>query len=190
MALVDPYKLKRPAPRVETKTFTDPDYPGLEWTLTVRALAEAPFQLSVQSRAEELIASFITPEDVAREKFAPRDKVQPVEDEDGNLRDIALDEDTCRRIAAIQCTEVPDEGAQPLSVDTLAEYAVKYNILFLQASSWVFGLLNASRKKPEAKAVDGKAVDGKAAGVDDAPKAIGEPDTDAPFGAATGATSG
>ena len=186
MALVDPYKLKRPAPRVETKTFTDPDYPGLEWTLTVRALAEAPFQLSVQSRAEELIANFILPEDAAREKFAPRDKVQPVEDEDGNLRDIALDEDTCRRIAAIQCTEVPDAGAEPLSVDTLAEYAVKYNILFLQASSWVFGLLNASRKKPEAKATDGTA----AAGVDDAPKAIGEPDTDAPFGAATGATSG
>ena len=188
MSLVDPYKLKRPAPRLETQTFTDPDYPGLAWTLTVRALAEAPFQLSVQRRAEEIIADFVLPEDAAREKFAPRDKVRPVEDEDGNLRDIALDEDTCRRIAAIQCTEVPDEGAAPLSVDTLAEYAVKYNILFLTASSWVFGLLNAPRKKAEAKEAGVKTPDGAAE--DSSPKAVGEPDTDAPFGAVTGDTSG
>ena len=172
MPLVDPNNLKRPAPHVETKTFTDPQFPGVEWTLTARVLNEAPFQLDVQARATELVRDYVLPEAAANEKFAPRLAVAPVEDEAGEVRAIRLTEDTCQRIAAIQCVEVVPDGQEKTDVDTLARYAVTYDDLFLAVSGWVFGLLNAPRKSASGGT-----------------KAAGEPDLENPSGADAAASS-
>lgn len=59
MAKVDPFKLKRPAKRRETRSFTDPMQPGEEIVLTLQSLDAA--ELAVASEeAKEQIETWVT----------------------------------------------------------------------------------------------------------------------------------
>src|SRR5579862_8287222 len=59
MAKVDPFRLKRPVRTSETRTLTDPDQPGVEFTFTLRRLDGAE-QMVAGEEAQEQIQTWVT----------------------------------------------------------------------------------------------------------------------------------
>jgi hypothetical protein len=61
MPKVNPWSLARKAPAPQTKSFTDPDHPGAEFSFTCRKLDACELMLA-NEKAAELVARWITGE--------------------------------------------------------------------------------------------------------------------------------
>jgi hypothetical protein len=143
MPRLDTTKLVRPAPRIETRTFTDQMQPGMEWTLTVRVLRETPFQVDLESRAAEYITDYVT-----GRNGGPKAEVPKIIDVDGNARGVTLNVEVCKAIAIIENMQVPDDGDEPYNFLDLVKIAVTMRDAFLEAAAWSAGLLTEDAPNP------------------------------------------
>jgi len=158
----DPYQLDRPAPRTETRTFTDPAHPAVALTLTVSISDEAPSKMRVYKRIAdnqtEYIDGRIDPEAVIPASGLPIRFAPAVVRfrKPGQESVIALEDRTCRFISVLQMLEVrtaDDNGVVPpeKSVEYWAAVAVTLPTAFLDAGMWASTLLEGA---PEAAAID------------------------------------
>jgi hypothetical protein len=64
----NPWSLKRPAAKPVTRTFTDPQFPGEEWTLTARPLTGCELMLVTERSAAEA-AKWLDEDGTQRETY-------------------------------------------------------------------------------------------------------------------------
>ena len=157
----DPYQLDRPAPRTETRTFTDPAHPAVALTLTVSVSDEAPSKMRVYKRIADNQAEYIegrldpdaplVPGGLPG-RFAPA--VVRFR-KPGQESVIALEDRTCRFISVLQMLEVREaneNGTAPpeKSVEYWAAVAVTLPTAFLDAGMWASTLLDGPPAEEQA----------------------------------------
>jgi len=160
MPYLDPAKMKRPAPVVETRTFVSARYPDMPWTLTLRALAEAPFRLAIEQKVEDNSLLYVLGAVMAESDVGPavvgEDGVrhQPisiimVSDESGEKRPVTVSPLLCRWCTYIEEMQIPDAGDPPYTFEKLVEMAVVNRDAFVEAGGWARKLIDSEGRRPE-----------------------------------------
>ena len=173
MPRFNPYNLTRAEPVVDTREFSDPAQPGADFTLTLRAVSEAPFMLKVQAKGAEYVETYVLGRIKRQPKKAGelplRDPPAPVytRSEKGRTL-IELDAQTCQGIAILDMMQVPQEGDAPYSFDEWAAMSVLMPTAFLEAANWAADMMTGSLGSEEAQGDDQA---GEAEGAADPPEA-------------------
>jgi len=131
MAKVNPFGLKRPEHRRETRTFTDPDQPGVELTFTLRTLDGAEMMIATEE-AQGQIETWVTGNRDRPASQFPFVDGQPVQMTEGLCT-------ACQFLAAMQC---PDDPHERYSFNELVALSVTAPMAWSRIGEWMQALLH------------------------------------------------
>jgi hypothetical protein len=130
---VNPWALKRPQARTETKTFTDPLQPGVELRLTFRELLDAGLRLQASQTGDELCADYLALDGQPPKRLFASPDGQPVE----------LNAALLNNIGAFMVMQVPEAGQLPMTLADWLGWAVMCPNLFIAVVRWMGTLLGS-----------------------------------------------
>lgn len=158
MPRFNPYELARAEPVVDTREFSDPAHPNAPFTLTLRAVNEAPFKLKVNARCTEYVTDYVLGR-VRASATKPgelplRNKPALVYTRTKSGRAlIDLDEQTCRAIGILDMLQVPEQDDKgnmvTYSFDEWAAMSVLMPEAFIEAANWAAEMLNGGKPEDE-----------------------------------------
>lgn len=131
MAKVNPWALRRPERRIETRTFTDPVQPGQEITLTLRALdpCERTF---AHERADYYTELYVTGRDGQEPNMYPAPDGTPIK----------LSSRMCYNICFVEQMQVAEDPQDRYTFDELLGISLTLPNAWDQIMIWVAGFLN------------------------------------------------
>jgi hypothetical protein len=130
MPKIDPFKLKRPKRVAETRTFTDPDQPGEEITLTLRRLDGAEQMVAVEE-AQAQIETWIT-----GSKDRPASQFPFV---DG--REVKMTEALCLACQMLWAMQCPEDAHERYNFFELVAFSVTMPYAWSRIGEWMQSIL-------------------------------------------------
>ena len=143
MAILDPFTLKRPAERTETRTFNEN---SIELTLTLSSRSDYTRRLLADEKTRLYQARYVTGEEVKGEDGKIHMEITLLPPVDGMIP--AVGTWLCSFIARLEMMQVAKGAEQPLTFVQWAAYGVLMPDSMAEISDWSYRLLNPDEDKP------------------------------------------
>ena len=137
--IIDPYKLKRPAERTDSRTFRENE---IEMILTLSSRSDYTRRLLADEKSRLYQARYVTGEEVKGDKEGPQFEITLLPPVDGMIP--AVGAWLCNLIARLEMMQVTEGAEQPLTFDQWAAYGVLMPNSMAEIADWSYQLLNPS----------------------------------------------
>lgn len=143
MPILDPFTLKRPADKIETRTFTENE---ISLTLTLSSRSDYTRRLLADEKTRQYQARYVTGEEVKGEDGKVHMEPTLLPPVDGMIPAVGVW--LCSLISRLEMMQVTEGAEQTLTFPQWAAYGVLMPNTMAEISDWSYNLLNPNEGQP------------------------------------------